>query len=94
MQQYQDALFSFHKAREIYEKLAQDPMKNGKSLSFILKNTGNCLNNLQQYEDALIYLKQTLNVMQSISLINDLRKDADVAFLEENIENCLRIMHD
>ena len=72
------------------KKNASLNLRTDDNVAVILNNIGNCLTNMQQYNDALIHLKQSLEIYKN-ALLN-LRTDGNVASTLNNIGNCLRNM--
>ena len=84
---HDDALEFYETTFETYKTL--DERKESK-IATILKNIGNCLVEMQRYDDALIHFKQSLEIHRNTSLVE--RKDGNIARTINNIGNCLTKM--
>ena len=84
---HDDALEFYETTFETYKTL--DEQNDGK-IAIILNDIGNCLIEMQRYDDALICLKQSLQIRRNISL--DERKDGNIAITLNNVGECLMAM--
>ena len=73
----------------MFKNISLDSRKDGK-MGITLHNIGTCLMDVQQYDNALIYLKQSLEIYKSISPTQ--RKDGNVAMTLHYNRTCLMKM--
>jgi len=74
---------------EYYKNNNSLEQQSDREIASILNNIGNCLESMQQYDDALSHYKQSLEIKKINSL--DEQNDRDIASTLNNIGSCWRV---